>query len=59
VHPRNPYVRVDALRSTRPVRVELDGVVLDRGATAPLVPALPARVTALWAMPLNRYRSGL
>jgi len=28
VHPRNPYVRVDALRSTRPVRVELDGVVL-------------------------------
>ena len=28
VHPRNPYVRVDALRSTRHVRVELDGVVL-------------------------------
>ena len=28
VYPRNPYVRVDALRSTRPVRVELDGVVL-------------------------------
>jgi uncharacterized protein (DUF427 family) len=28
VHPRNPYVRVDALRSARPVRVELDGVVL-------------------------------
>ena len=28
VHPRNPYVQVDALRSTRPVRVELDGVVL-------------------------------
>jgi uncharacterized protein (DUF427 family) len=28
VHPRNPYVRVDALRSTRPMRVELDGVVL-------------------------------
>jgi uncharacterized protein (DUF427 family) len=28
VHPRNPYVRVDALRSTRPIRVELDGVVL-------------------------------
>ena len=28
VHRRNPYVRVDALRSTRPVRVELDGVVL-------------------------------
>jgi uncharacterized protein (DUF427 family) len=28
VHPRNPYVRVDALRSNRTVRVELDGVVL-------------------------------
>src|ERR1700759_3824927 len=28
VHPRNPYVRVDALRSTLPVRVELDGVIL-------------------------------
>ncbi|MBB3086985.1 DUF427 domain-containing protein [Geodermatophilus sabuli] len=28
VHPRNPYARVDAVRSTRHVRVELDGVVL-------------------------------
>ncbi|MBV9092777.1 MAG: DUF427 domain-containing protein [Streptosporangiaceae bacterium] len=28
VHPRSPYVRVDALRSDRPVRVELDGAVL-------------------------------
>jgi uncharacterized protein (DUF427 family) len=28
VHPRSPYARVDALRSNRPVRVELDGVVL-------------------------------
>jgi len=28
VHPRSPYVRVDALRSNRPVRIELDGVVL-------------------------------
>lgn len=28
VHPRSPYVRVDALRSGRHVRVELDGVVL-------------------------------
>ncbi|KZS63797.1 hypothetical protein A4G27_07740 [Mycobacterium kansasii] len=27
-HPRNPYTRVDALRSRRHVRVELDGVVL-------------------------------
>lgn len=28
VHPRNPYSRVDALRSRRHVRVECDGVVL-------------------------------
>jgi uncharacterized protein (DUF427 family) len=27
-HPRNPYVRIDALRSHRHVRVELDGVAL-------------------------------
>ena len=32
VHPRNPYVRVDALRSHRAVRVELDGVVLAESA---------------------------
>lgn len=36
VHPRNPYTRVDALRSTRPVRVELDGVVLAE-STAPVM----------------------
>ncbi len=34
VHPRSPYVRVDAVRSTRSVRVELDGVVLARLALA-------------------------
>ena len=28
VHPRNPYARVDALRSSRSVRIELDGLVL-------------------------------
>ena len=28
VHPRSPYVRVDALRSSRVVRVELNGVPL-------------------------------
>ncbi len=33
VHPRSPYVRVDALRSNRPVRVELDGVVLADSAS--------------------------
>ena len=34
VHPRNPYARVDALRSTRRVRVELDGVVLAESSLA-------------------------
>jgi uncharacterized protein (DUF427 family) len=36
VHPRNPYVRVDALRSTRTVRVELEGVVLGE-TSAPIM----------------------
>jgi uncharacterized protein (DUF427 family) len=45
VHPRNPYARVDAVRSSRPVRVELDGVVLAE-STSPVVvfeTGLPAR----------------
>ncbi|WBB70752.1 DUF427 domain-containing protein [Micromonospora sp. WMMD812] len=36
VHPRNPYARVDALRSTRSVRVELEGVVLAE-STSPVL----------------------
>jgi uncharacterized protein (DUF427 family) len=36
VHPRNPYARVDALRSTRRVRVELDGTVLGE-TSAPVI----------------------
>jgi uncharacterized protein (DUF427 family) len=45
VHPRNPYVRVDALRSTRRVRVELDGVVLAESSSPVMVfeTGLPAR----------------
>jgi uncharacterized protein (DUF427 family) len=45
VHPRNPYARVDALRSTRQVRVELDGVVLARSTSPVLVfeTGLPTR----------------
>ena len=45
VHPRNPYVRVDALRSTRAVRVELDGVVLAESTSPVLVfeTGLPTR----------------
>ncbi|MGC0318157.1 DUF427 domain-containing protein [Kitasatospora acidiphila] len=37
VHPRNPYVRVDALRSTRTVRVERNGVVLAESSSPVLV----------------------
>ncbi|PZG24070.1 hypothetical protein C1I95_01645 [Micromonospora craterilacus] len=45
VHPRNPYARVDALRSTRRVRVELDGTVLADSAAPVLVfeTGLPTR----------------
>jgi len=45
VHPRNPYVRVDALRSTRPVRIELDGVVLAESPSPVMVfeTGLPTR----------------
>ena len=45
VHPRNPYTRVDALRSTRTVRVELDGVVLAESSSPVMVfeTGLPTR----------------
>lgn len=45
VHPRSPYVRVDALRSTRQVRVELEGVVLAESSSPVLVfeTGLPTR----------------
>jgi uncharacterized protein (DUF427 family) len=45
VHPRSPYARVDALRSTRTVRVELDGVVLAESSSPVLVfeTGLPTR----------------
>jgi uncharacterized protein (DUF427 family) len=45
VHPRNPYTRVDAIRSTRHVRVELDGLVLAESASPVLVfeTGLPTR----------------
>jgi uncharacterized protein (DUF427 family) len=45
VHPRNPYVRVDALRSSRRVRVQLDGVVLAETTSPVLVfeTGLPTR----------------
>jgi uncharacterized protein (DUF427 family) len=45
VHPRNPYSRVDALRSTRHVRVELDGAVLAQSSSTVMVfeTGLPTR----------------
>ncbi len=45
VHPRSPYVRVDALRSARPVRIELDGVVLAEASSCVMVfeTGLPTR----------------
>jgi uncharacterized protein (DUF427 family) len=45
VHPRNPYARVDALRSTRRVRVELAGVVLAESSSPVMVfeTGLPTR----------------
>jgi uncharacterized protein (DUF427 family) len=45
VHPRDPYTRVDALRSTRHVRVELQGTVLAESASPVLVfeTGLPTR----------------
>ncbi len=45
VHPRNPYVRVDALRSHRHVRASLEGVTLAETTTPVLVfeTGLPTR----------------
>jgi uncharacterized protein (DUF427 family) len=45
VHPRNPYTRVDAIRSTRQVRIELEGVVLAESASPVMVfeTGLPTR----------------
>jgi uncharacterized protein (DUF427 family) len=45
VHPRNPYVRVDAVRSHRHIRVDLDGVRLAETAAPVLVfeTGLPTR----------------
>src|ERR1019366_3177892 len=45
VHPRNPYVRVDAIRSTRRVRVELEGAVVAESSSPVMVfeTGLPTR----------------
>ena len=45
VHPRNPYTRVDALRSSRTVRVEFAGRLLAESAATVMVfeTGLPTR----------------
>lgn len=45
VHPRNPYTRVDAIRSSRRVRVELDGLLLAESGSPVMVfeTGLPTR----------------
>ena len=45
VHPRSPYVRVDALRSTRTVRIELEGARLAESSSPVMVyeTGLPTR----------------
>ncbi len=45
VHPRSPYARVDAIRSTRHVRVELEGVLLGESSSPVLLfeTGLPTR----------------
>ncbi|MDX6280405.1 MAG: hypothetical protein QOH03_1476 [Kribbellaceae bacterium] len=45
VHPRNPYARVDSLRSTRHVQVSLDGLVLADSSSTVMVfeTGLPTR----------------
>jgi uncharacterized protein (DUF427 family) len=45
VHPRDPYTRVDALRSTRHVRIELDGALLAESSSPVLLfeTGLPTR----------------
>ena len=45
VHPRSPYVRVDALRSTRRIRVSLEGVTLAESSSPVLLfeTGLPTR----------------
>lgn len=45
VHPRSPYTRVDAIRSTRAVRIELEGSVLAESSSPVMVfeTGLPTR----------------
>lgn len=56
-HPRSPYARIDALRSSRTVRVELDGVVLAESSRPTVLyeTGLPPR----YYLPLSDIRMDL
>jgi uncharacterized protein (DUF427 family) len=56
-HPRDPYTRVDILATSRPVRVELDGVVLAESPNACVLfeTGLPPR----WYIPKTDVRMSL
>ena len=56
VHPRSPYSRVDALRASRTVRVEVGGVLLAESTSPVLVfeTGLPTR----WYLPRTDVRFG-
>ncbi|WCB93528.1 hypothetical protein DSM104299_02241 [Baekduia alba] len=45
VHPRNPYARVDSIRSSRPIRVQRDGLLLAEAKASIMVfeTGLPTR----------------
>jgi len=56
-HPRDPYSRIDVCRTTRRVRISLDGVQLadSRRAKALFAAALPPR----WDLPVEDVRTAL
>jgi uncharacterized protein (DUF427 family) len=56
-HPRDPYTRVDILATSRPVRAELDGVVLAESPNARVLfeTGLPPR----WYLPKTDLRMSL
>jgi uncharacterized protein (DUF427 family) len=45
VHPRSPFARVDAVRSARPVRIELEGLVLAAADSVVMTSATWSRAT--------------
>ena len=56
-HPRNPYIRVDALRSHRHIRVELDAVVLARQTARSCFSRPDSRPVTTSTAPTSRSRT--